>query len=95
MSVKFTVTVDADEVDLLVVKSLQETYEDAIKVMLNPELQSWDPLPDALTRIEGATAMLNYYMPPAEYKKYMQYWNNYLNKAGKTDEEDKDTGASD
>ena len=95
MSVKFTVTVDADEVDLLVVKSLKETYEDAVNVMLKPELQSWDPLPDALTRIEGATAMLNYYMLPAEYKKYMKYWTDYINKAGKTDEEDQDTGATD
>lgn len=99
MTYKFNVSLDGDEVDNIVLTALKESYEDCIKTMCSVERQVFDPLEDVLDRHAALLKVIEYYSVPAEYKKYVKYWENYLkttlkvpNKKVKANEKDKDSG---
>lgn len=96
MDYKFTLSLDGDQVDELVVISLKETYEECVKTLLCPTRQWYDPIEDVIRRQEALSELLQYHMAPADYTKYINYWNAYVNlPEGTVNEEDKDTGADD
>ena len=100
MDYKFTMKLDGDQVDSLVLSALKESYEDCIQTMCSAERQKWDPLEDVLDRHEALLEVIRYYSIPTEYKKYAKYWDQYLKqsmketvqKAKKTDEKTKGNG---
>jgi hypothetical protein len=97
---KFTMTLDGEQVDGLVLSALKESYEECIKTMTSPERQKWDPLEDVMARHEALLEVIRYYSVPTEYKKYVKYWDQYLKqsmketvqKAKKKDEKVKSNG---
>ena len=95
MDYKFTLSLDGDQVDELVVASLQETYEECVKTLLCPTRQWYDPVEDVIRRQEALTELLQYYMAPEAYRTYVNYWNAYTLQEGSANEEDKDTGVDD
>ena len=95
MDYKFTLSLDADQVDELVVLSLKETYEECVKTLLCPTRQWYDPIEDVIRRQEALTELLQYHMAPLDYKEYVNYWNAYTLQEGSANEEDKDTGVDD
>jgi hypothetical protein len=96
MSYKFTISIDDEELDAITVRSLKEVYQDCIETINNPDSYKWEDVDDAMNRLKGASALLNYYMIPTDYLKYIKYWDNYIHTlTGTADEKDKDTGATD
>lgn len=100
MDYKFTLKLDADQVDSLVLSALKESYEECIKTITTPERQLFDPLEDVLERHEALLEVIRYYSIPTEFKKYAKYWDQYLKqsmketvqKAKKKDEKVKSNG---
>ena len=80
MAYKFTLSLDEEEVDELVVATLQEAYQECVYTLLDKEKQKYDPIEDVLRRQEGLAEVLNYYMIPKEFIEYMEFWNNYTQK---------------
>lgn len=78
MDYKFTMKLDGDQVDSLVLSALKESYEDCIQTMCSAERQKWDPLEDVMDRHEALLEVIRYYSIPTEYKKYAKYWDQYL-----------------
>jgi hypothetical protein len=95
MDYKFTLSLDADQVDELVVASLKDTYEECVKTLLCPTRQWYDPIEDVIRRQEALSELLQYHMAPLDYKEYVNYWNAYTLQEGTANEEDKDTGVDD
>jgi hypothetical protein len=100
MDYKFTLKLDGDQVDSLVLSALKDSYEECIKTIASPERQKWDPLEDVMDRHEALLEVIRYYSVPTEYKKYVKYWDQYLKqtlketvqKVKKTDEKTKGNG---
>ena len=84
MSYKFTVDLNGDQTDEITLNSLKEAYEDCIKTMTTPAMQAFDPIEDVIERQQALMKVLAYYSVPQEYKKYMKYWDKYLEVALKT-----------
>lgn len=80
MSYKFTLTLDEDQVDELVVATLKDAYEDCVFTLFDPAKQKFDPVEDVVRRQEGLAASLQYFMVPKHYDEYMEFWNNYTQK---------------
>lgn len=80
MNYKFTLTLDGDQVDELVLASLKEAYEDCVFTLFDLAKQKFDPIEDVLRRQEGLMTTLNYFMVPKEFDEYMEFWNNYTQK---------------
>jgi hypothetical protein len=95
MDYKFTLSLDGDQVDELVVLSLKETYEECVKTLLCPTRQWYDPIEDVIRRQEALSELLQYHMAPLDYQTYVNYWNAYTLQEGTDNEKDKDTGVDD
>ena len=83
MAYKFTMELDGDQVDDLVLAALKDSYEDCIKTMCSVERQIFDPLEDVLERHQALLEVIRYYSVPSEYKKYVKYWDQYLKQSMK------------
>ena len=100
MGYKFTIDLDGDQTDNIVLAALKDSYEDCIKTICSTERQLYDPLEDVLERHIALLKVIQYYSIPAEHKKYVKYWENYLTvnlkdlkqKVKKTDEKVKTNG---
>ena len=78
MGYKFTIDLDGDQTDNIVLAALKDSYEDCIKTMCSVERQIFDPLEDVLERHIALLKVIEYYSVPVEHKKYVKYWENYL-----------------
>ena len=80
MKYKFTLSLDHEQVDELVLASLKEAYEDCVTTLLDLEKQKYDPIEDVIRRQEGLMTTLNYFMVPRDFDEYIEFWNNYTQK---------------
>lgn len=80
MSYSFKLTLDADEVDELVVSALMDAYQDCVCTLFDLDKQKYDPIEDVLRRQEGLATTLHYFMVPKAYEEFMEFWNNYTQK---------------
>lgn len=80
MDYRFTLNLDGDQVDELVVASLKDAYADCVFTLFDLDKQKFDPIEDVVRRQEGLATVLHYYMVPQEYDHFMEFWNNYTQK---------------
>ena len=89
---KYKIEINDEAVDSLVVKNLQEAYEECVDVMLDRTKQMFDPLEDVIRRQAALTEVLAYYMAPREFGDYIRIWNNKVMEAAfNYDKEDQDS----
>lgn len=80
MDYRFTLNLDGDQVDELVVASLKDAYADCVFTLFDLDKQKYDPIEDVVRRQEGLATVLQYFMIPADYKEFVEFWNNYTQK---------------
>ena len=89
---KYKIEINDEAVDTLVVKNLQEAYEECVDTMLDRTKQMFDPLEDVIRRQAALAEVLAYYMAPREFGDYIRIWNNKVMEAAfNYDKEDKDS----
>jgi len=89
---KYKIEIDDEAVDGLVIKNLQQAYEECVDTMLDTAKQAFDPLEDVIRRQAALAEILAYYMAPREFGDYIRTWNNKVMEATfNYDKEDKDS----
>jgi cytochrome c2 len=89
---KYKIEIDDEAVDSLVVKNLQQAYEECVDTMLDTAKQVFDPLEDVIRRQAAIAEVLAYYMAPREFGDYIRIWNNKVMEAAfNHDKKDQDS----
>ncbi len=89
---KYKIEINDETVASLVVKNLQEAYEECVETMLDRTKQMFDPLEDVIRRQAALAEILAYYMAPREFGDYIRIWNNKVMEAAfNHDKKDQDS----